>query len=55
MKGITKNISFPFTVKPNNGGYEFTGSFNLNRLEFNVGPDNSIDKTVKVDLDVIAR
>jgi polyisoprenoid-binding protein YceI len=55
MKGINKNISFPFTVKPNNGGYEFTGSFNLNRLEFNVGPDNSIDKTVKVDLDVIAR
>jgi len=55
MKGVTKNISFPFTVKPVNGGYEFTGSFNLNRLEYNVGPDNSIDKTVEVDIDVLAK
>ncbi|WP_183574929.1 YceI family protein [Mucilaginibacter sp. X5P1] len=55
MKGVTKNISFPFTAKAQNGGYEFKGSFQLNRLEYNVGSDNSIDKNVEVDLDVIAR
>jgi len=55
MKGVTKAISFPFTAKPANGGYEFIGSFNLNRLDYNVGPDNSIDKNVEVDVDVFAR
>jgi polyisoprenoid-binding protein YceI len=55
MKGITKTISFPFNAKPANGGYEFSGSFELNRLEYNVGPDNSIDKNVEVILDVFAR
>ncbi len=55
MKGVTKNISFPFTAKAQNGGYEFKGSFQLNRLEYNVGSDNSIDKNVEVDLAVIAR
>ena len=55
IKGVTKSISFPFTAKPANGGYEFIGSFNLNRLEYNVGPDNSIDKNVEVDIDVFAK
>lgn len=55
MKGVTKTISFLFTSKAENSGYEFKGNFNINRLEYNVGPDNSIDKNVEVDLDVIAR
>lgn len=55
MKGITKNISFPFTAKYQNGGYLFTGNFHLNRLDYNVGPDNSIDKSVEVDLSVLAK
>jgi len=55
LKGITKSISFPFAAKPLDGGYEFKGSFELNRLEYNVGPDNSIDKNVEVDLSVLAR
>jgi polyisoprenoid-binding protein YceI len=55
MKGITKTISFPFTAKPANGGYEFSGTFELNRLEYTVGTDNSIDKNVKIILDVFAK
>jgi polyisoprenoid-binding protein YceI len=55
MKGATKTISFPFTAKPVNGGYQFSGGFDLNRLEYNVGPDNSIDKNVEIDIDVFAR
>jgi polyisoprenoid-binding protein YceI len=55
MKGVTKTISFPFTAKAVNGGYQFSGGFDLNRLEYNVGPDNSIDKDVEIDIDVFAR
>jgi len=55
IKGGAKIISFPFTAKAEDGGYRFKGTFNINRMEYNVGPDNSIDKNVEVDLDVIAR
>jgi polyisoprenoid-binding protein YceI len=55
MKGVTKTISFPFTAKAENGGYHFKGNFKLNRLEYNIGTDNSIDKNVEVDLDVVAK
>jgi len=55
MKGVTKTISFSFTARPANSGYEFSGSFELNRLEYNVGPDNSIDKNVEVNIDVFAQ
>jgi len=55
LKGVTKAISFPFTAKAVNGGYQFSGGFELNRLEYNVGPDNSIDKDVEIDMDVFAR
>jgi polyisoprenoid-binding protein YceI len=55
MKGVTKTISFPFTAIPEKGGYEFKCHFEVNRMDFNVGPDNSIDKNIKVDLLVMAR
>jgi len=55
LKGTTRNISFPFTAKVVKGGYQLNGSFDLNRLEYNVGPDNSIDKMVEVDLSVLAK
>jgi polyisoprenoid-binding protein YceI len=55
MKGVTKTISFPFTAMPEKGGYAFKGHFELNRMEFKVGPDNSIDKNIKVDLLVTAK
>jgi polyisoprenoid-binding protein YceI len=55
MKGVTKTILFPFTARAENGGYHFKGDFKLNRLEYNVGTDNSIDKNVEVDLDIVAK
>ncbi len=55
IKGTTKSITFPFTATPQNGGYVFKGRFKINRLEFDIGPDNSIDKEVEVDLNVTAR
>ena len=55
MKGITKAIAFPFTIKAIPGGYQFKGSFDINRLDYQVGPDNSIDKNVSVQLSVSAK
>jgi polyisoprenoid-binding protein YceI len=42
IKGVTKNISFPFTVTPKQNGYLFTGSFMLNRRDFGVGSSSLI-------------
>ena len=37
IKGVTKQISFPFSVIPVASGYRFEGSFALNRKDFGVG------------------
>ncbi len=37
IKGVTKSINFPFTVKSLGAGYLFEGSFTINRRDFNVG------------------
>lgn len=37
IKNVTKEISFPFTATPQNGGYVFSGEFKLNRRDFKVG------------------
>lgn len=50
MKGKTLPIIFPFTEVQKDSGYILKGQFHINRLEFNVGPDNSIDKDVEIDL-----
>lgn len=52
LKGKTLPISFPFTALQKNSGYLFKGQFHINRLEYNVGPDNSIDKDVELNLTV---
>jgi polyisoprenoid-binding protein YceI len=53
IKGVTKPVSFPFTVKTENNGLTFEGSFNINRKDFGVGGSsavlsNSVDITLKV-------
>jgi len=55
MKGKTLPISFPFTAVQKNSGYILKGQFHINRLEFNIGPDNSIDKDVEIDLMIVAQ
>ncbi len=51
IKGVTKNIEFPFTVTPQGNGIHLEGSFSLNRLEFNVGSKSFIlGNTVEVKL-----
>jgi polyisoprenoid-binding protein YceI len=55
IKNKTKDISFPFTVEPFNGGYLFKGKFNINREDFGVGGYSIISDRVDLSLSVVAR
>ena len=55
MKGITKDISFPFTVEPIKDGYKFNGEFKLNRRDFKVGGGSTVSDNLTVLLKVVAR
>ncbi|MBL0358024.1 MAG: YceI family protein [Chitinophagaceae bacterium] len=37
IKGITKQVSFPFTATAAANGYRFSGQFKINRSDFKVG------------------
>lgn len=56
IKGITKNISFPFTAVAQNGGMLFTGNFNINRKDFKIGGGSAVmGSNVDVSLKVFAQ
>lgn len=56
IKGITKNISFPFQVKKVNNDYLFTGNFEIDRTDFGVGEKNIVlSNKVAVTLSVTAK
>jgi polyisoprenoid-binding protein YceI len=55
IKGITKQVSFPFTVTPVASGYLFEGTFPLNRRDFEVGGSSfSLNDNLQVMLKVYA-
>lgn len=55
IKGVTKAISFPFTVTPQDDGYIFDGAFKINRRDFGVGGGSTISNELTVSLHVKAR
>ena len=56
IKGVTKEVSFPYTVKAANGGYVFQGDFEINRRDFGVGSGSiSLSNTLTVSLKVQAK
>lgn len=55
MKGITKDISFPFTAEPLENGYLFKGEFKLNRRDFKVGGGSTVSDNLTVSLSVVAK
>ena len=56
IKSTTKQVSFPFTVKPSNGSYLFEGAFTINRRDFDVGGSSmSLGNNVTVNLKVQAK
>ena len=55
IKGTTKTITIPFTAVFTDGGYDFAGHFEISRMDYHIGPDNSIDKKVSIGLSVRAK
>ena len=56
IKGVAKEVSFPFTYKSQDGGYLFEGNFKLNRRDFGVGGKSfSMSDELTVELSVFAR
>ena len=56
MRGITKEITFPFKVEKTNDDYLFTGEFEINRLDFEIGSNSAVlSNTVNVSLSVLAK
>ena len=56
LHGITKPISFPFHIEKINDDYLFTGEFEINRLDYEVGSNSAVlSNTVNVSLSVLAK
>jgi polyisoprenoid-binding protein YceI len=56
IKGVTKEIKFPFTATAKDGGYLFEGGFKLNRRDFGVGRSSmSLSDNLAVSLSVFAK
>jgi polyisoprenoid-binding protein YceI len=56
IKGVTKEISFPFTANVKDGGYLFEGSFKINRRDFGVGGSSvSMGDNLSVTLSVFGK
>jgi polyisoprenoid-binding protein YceI len=55
IKGVTKKVEFAFTAGPIANGYNFKGSFEINRRDFGVGGSSiSMSDNLKISLDISA-
>jgi polyisoprenoid-binding protein YceI len=55
IKKTTKNISFPFTATPTSDGYQFKGTFTINRKDYDVGGTSTIADNLDVSLNILAK
>jgi polyisoprenoid-binding protein YceI len=56
IKGVTKEVKFPFTYASKDGGYVFEGEFTINRRDFGVGGRSfSMSDELNVELSVFAK
>lgn len=56
IKGISKEIIFPFTAVPKNDGMLFTGEFRIKRLDFKIGVGSLVlSETMVVSLSVLTK
>ena len=54
IKGITKPVKIQFTATPLKEGYLFRGSFQVNRLLYNIGEKGDIDNMVTIFVEIKA-
>jgi len=52
IKDKSKEITLPFKAEKNGNGYLFTGSFKMNRRDFDVGGSSTISNELTVDIKV---
>ncbi len=56
IKGISKDINFPFTVTTKNEGIQLTGEMRINRLDFKIGVGSVVlSDNLIVSLNVFAK
>jgi polyisoprenoid-binding protein YceI len=56
IKGVTKEISFPFTAKAEGTGYRFDGNFTINRRDYGVGGKSlTMSDNLTVTLSVLTK
>ena len=56
IKGVSKKISIPFKAAAQNGGYLFTGEFEISRRDFEVGGKSAVmSDNLKVSLSIFAK
>ena len=55
LKGKEKEISFPFTATPVEGGFRFKGEFKINRRDFDVGGYSTLSDEVTIELNVVGK
>ena len=56
IKGVAKELKFPFKATPKDGGFLFEGEFNLNRRDFGVGGRSlSLSDELNVELSIFAK
>lgn len=55
VKNKSREITMPFTAEKNGSGWTFSGSFKINRRDFDVGGSSTLSDEVTVDLKVVAR
>jgi polyisoprenoid-binding protein YceI len=55
VKNKSKEITMPFTAEKNGNGWTFSGSFKINRRDYDVGGSSTLSDEVMVDIKVVAR
>jgi polyisoprenoid-binding protein YceI len=55
VKNKSKEITVPFTAEKNGNGWTFSGSFKINRKDYDIGGSSTLSDEVTVDIKVVAR
>lgn len=56
INGISKEVTFPFTVSPHGNDLLFKGSFGINRRDFKVGGGSMVmSDNVSINLEILAK
>jgi len=55
VKSKSKEVILPFIAEKNGNGWAFSGSFKINRRDFDIGGSSTLSDEVSVDIKVVAR